>query len=212
MNKPQVNIEMQKLNPMNSSELKKIISDFLESRNKENIRNPGINLQSILTSNMVIKVIESRGQTINKLSGTCAQYTSEICGYLNDIGIIVNYIRGGTLFHAFLLIRTYSRNKDDIIIDATLGQFIEYPDIFIGTYDELKKTFCDESKRLLICKLPCTFQDYSSMNGKFIKINTREELFDFIYNYQGFINEKTKELKTFGKEFPQIYNGVINFI
>jgi len=110
------------------------------------------------------------GQKINCLSGQCVGHTNELNRYLEARGIPNTIVKSkNNQVHTFLKCQT---TEGEIIIDPSLGQFINYPNIFVGTLAELRAVFLSPEREFLGgTKLWAVEHD----------ITSREEWFDILY-------------------------------
>lgn len=120
-------------------------------------------------ANKIERVFED-GQKANILSGACVGWASSLHNHLAGLGIKTEEVKTKkTGAHKFLRCTT---NQGEMMIDPTLGQFINYPKIFIGSMVALRATFLDQKNELLVGnRLWCVDHD----------ITTREEWFEVLY-------------------------------
>ncbi len=143
----------------NLQKLKSAITEYLENHEC------GVTIRG---SAEILKIDE--GQKINSLSGSCVGQTTNLNEYLNNNGIPTKVVKSKNMqVHTFLKCQT---SKSEIIIDPTIGQFIAYPDIFVGTLDELRLLFLSPERELLVGKRLWAVKH---------DITSREEWFKILY-------------------------------
>lgn len=115
----------------------------------------------------------SEAANINSLNGKCVHYSRQLQKFVKErVGINLSEVCSSLQrVHTYLEAETKDRGK--VIIDSTLGQFICYPRIFLGTKDELRGLFLDESRELLLG---------DSIWATKEKIETRERWFEILYD------------------------------
>ncbi|MBI2103221.1 hypothetical protein HYT55_05235 [Candidatus Woesearchaeota archaeon] len=112
------------------------------------------------------------GQIINKLSGECVTYSDRLKEYLETkfcIGAKYAYSRLERV-HTFL--KSTTSDAGLLFIDPTLGQFVNYPHVFVGTETDLRDIFLDSKRRFLAGKRLWAVEH---------DITSREEWFDLLY-------------------------------
>ncbi|MFQ5620988.1 MAG: hypothetical protein ACE5FT_04045 [Candidatus Nanoarchaeia archaeon] len=118
-----------------------------------------------------VNKILPHGQKVNSLSGRCDQYSRDIEAYAEG-RFRMNFRRArgmAQLMHTWLTVTTY--DAGELVVDPTLGQFIQYPHIFVGTLDELREEFLSEEREFLFgTRIEGTDQP-----------TTREGWFEYLY-------------------------------
>jgi len=128
--------------------------------------------QPIRESAKIIKTDHETEQKINSLSGRCVAQTTSLQEFLDQDGIYTIIVKSKNQGeHTFLICDT---SKGEIIIDATVGMFVVYPQIFVGTLAELRKIFLDSEREFLAGKRLWSIEH---------DITTREEWFNILYTY-----------------------------
>ncbi|MBI4919675.1 hypothetical protein HY837_07100 [archaeon] len=114
-----------------------------------------------------------KGNKDNPLSGMCLGYSTDFEKFLKkEKGIQTESVQ--SKYHALhTLLKANTADRGEILIDPTLGQFVKYFQVFMGTMDELKAIFMDPSREFL-CGTRIWAVDH--------EITTREEWFDLLYN------------------------------
>ena len=123
---------------------------------------------AILASATILRTDEN--QKINSLSGTCTAQANELNEFLDSRGIPTDIVKSKKdCVHTFIKCQT---TDDEIIIDPTLGQFVTYPGIFVGTLTELRQTFLSPERELLTGTRLWAVEH---------EITSREEWFQILY-------------------------------
>ncbi len=118
------------------------------------------------------KYLPDTGQIVNGLSGNCVLYSDQLKEYVESrfhFEIKIAYSRLNRV-HTFLTSTT--RDSGELIVDPTLGQFVEYPAVFVGTENDLRTTFIDPNRRFL-----CGRRLWAVKHD----ISSREEWFELLY-------------------------------
>ena len=92
------------------------------------------------------------GQIINKLSGECVTYSDRLKEYLEARF----YIEAEYGYSQLRMVHTFFKSTTSdaglLFIDPTLGQFVNYPHVFVGTETDLRDIFLDPKRRFLAGK------------------------------------------------------------
>ncbi|MBI5066235.1 hypothetical protein HZA97_08425 [Candidatus Woesearchaeota archaeon] len=114
-----------------------------------------------------------KGNRPNSLSGMCTLYSGVIEEFLKKERNMQTQLMRSNYKGIHTLLKANTSDRGEILIDPTLGQFVKYFQVFMGTMDELKAIFMDPSRELL-CGTRIWAVDHD--------ITTREEWFDLLYN------------------------------
>jgi hypothetical protein len=114
------------------------------------------------------------GQKQNSLSGDCVTHSYHLQGHLRsktgiDTKSVVSRFPLGP--HTFLTVET--SDDGELYVDPTLGQFVTYPDVFVGSRNELNAVFTDPSRDFL-----CGTRLFATGDRD---ITDRAEWFDIMY-------------------------------
>jgi hypothetical protein len=146
--------------------IRSLISDFEQGRDYFQ----GETFARSLSFSHRTRFVTDDGQHVNSLSGKCNRWSNTLYNYLREKGV-QSKLESSKMdaAHKFLSIET---DSGKIYIDPTLGQFIDYQDVFVGTMQELKDIFLDPNRQFFMGKkLFAVDHD----------ILTREEWFDILY-------------------------------
>ncbi len=134
-------------------------------------------LKTVLDSCKTKKAVPtSWGSKHNGLTGLCFYYSGQLQNYLDCQGIKSKTIcstgeNPQEGLHELLTVNTSDKGK--ILIDPTLGQFVFYPEIFVGTFKELQQIFFDTNREFYYGNRVLT-------TGR--AMPTRKDWFDLVYN------------------------------
>ena len=107
----------------------------------------------------------------NELFGTCHTFSYNLIKFLKAKGFHSEAISEPP-YNAHTIVKVQTE-RGQIYVDLTIGQFIQYPHVFVGTKAELKAVFMDE--------------EYRSFYGTAVightNLDTREKWFDVLYGY-----------------------------
>ncbi len=95
------------------------------------------------------KYLSDTGQIVNGLSGNCVLYSDQIEEYLRKRHSISLQYAHSKLRAVHTFLTSTTRDSGELIVDPTLGQFVEYPTVFVGTEHDLRTAFMDQNRRFL---------------------------------------------------------------
>lgn len=131
---------------------------------------PGNDIAAALQDSTTIVTRLDSGQQVNTLSGLCIKWLDALKEHLHRNGIKANIVSSkNDKVHSFL---QYMDHGTEMIIDPTLGQFVEYPHIFVGTRDQLRTVFMDPKRNFL---------SGTKIWSQEEEITSREEWFRLLY-------------------------------
>ncbi len=116
------------------------------------------------------------GNKPNSLSGMCVLYSSFLEEFLGEEKKIQTQSLRSKYKGVHTLLKANTSDRGEILIDPTLGQFVKYFQVFMGTMDELKAIFMDPSREFLLGTRIWAVDH---------EITTREEWFDLLYTLDG---------------------------
>ncbi len=118
------------------------------------------------------KYLPDTGQIVNGLSGNCVLYSDQLEIYIKSRFCIKLEPAYSRLRRVHTFLTSTTRDSGELIVDPTLGQFVAYPTVFVGTENDLRATFMDSERRFL-----CGTRLWAVKHD----ITSREEWFEILY-------------------------------